>query len=114
MLDQVIYNLLNNAAVHTASTSGINISVTCHADLLNIIVEDAGAGFRDVGIKDVFDKFSRSKDPKTARPGLGLSIIKGFTEAMSGTVELEKAVPQGSRFIISIPVKTTLMKPEEV
>lgn len=114
MLDQVIYNLLNNAAVHTASTSGINILVTCHADLLNIIVEDSGAGFRDVNIRDVFDKFSRSKDPRTARPGLGLSIVKGFTEAMSGTVELEKVNPQGSRFIVSIPVKTSLLKPEEV
>ena len=114
MLDQVIYNLLNNAAVHTASTSGINISVTCHADLLNIIVEDSGAGFQDINMKEVFDKFSRSKDPKTARPGLGLSIVKGFTEAMSGTVDLEKVNPQGSRFVISIPVKTSLIKLEEV
>jgi two-component system, OmpR family, sensor histidine kinase KdpD len=114
MLDQVIYNLLNNAAVHTAPASNIHISVTCHADLLNIIVEDAGAGFRDVSIKDVFDKFSRSKDPKTSRPGLGLSIVKGFTEAMSGTVDLEKVDPQGCRFVISIPVKTSLIKLVEV
>jgi two-component system sensor histidine kinase KdpD len=82
--------------------------------LLNIIVEDAGAGFRDVSIKDVFDKFSRSKDPKTSRPGLGLSIVKGFTEAMSGTVDLEKVDPQGCRFVISIPVKTSLIKLVEV
>ena len=114
MLDQVIYNLLNNAAIHTQSNARIDISVRCHGDLLHIIIEDTGAGFKDVGIKDVFDKFSRSKDPKTSRRGLGLSIVKGFTEAMLGDVDLEKIKPHGSRFVISIPVKTSLIKLAEI
>ena len=114
MLDQVLYNLLNNAAIHTAPDSTIGISVSCHADLLNIMVEDTGGGFNDVDVKHVFDKFSRSKDLKTARSGLGLSIVKGFTEAMSGTVDLEKVNPNGSRFVVSIPVKTSLIKFAEV
>jgi two-component system sensor histidine kinase KdpD len=114
MLDQVIYNLLNNAAIHTDSNAKIDIDVSCHADLLNITIEDAGAGFKDVKLKDVFDKFSRSKDLKTSRSGLGLSIVKGFTEAMTGNVELEKVNPNGSRFLITIPVKTSLIKLAEV
>lgn len=114
MLDQVIYNLLNNAAIHTDSNAKIDIDVSCHADLLNITIEDTGAGFKDVKLKDVFDKFSRSKDLKTSRSGLGLSIVKGFTEAMSGDVKLEKVKPHGSRFLISIPVKTSLIKLAEV
>jgi len=113
MLDQITYNLLNNAAIHTDLNSKIDISVTCHADLLNITIEDTGSGFKDVDIKNVFDKFSRSKDLKTSSPGLGLSIVKGFTEAMSGTVDLVKVNPHGSRFIISIPVKTSLIKVAE-
>src|SRR5688572_20415683 len=56
MLDQVIYNLLNNAAIHTESNSRIDISVTCPVDLLNIVIEDTGKGFTDVEIKDVFNK----------------------------------------------------------
>ena len=114
MFDQVIYNLLNNASIHTESDSSIDISVACHADLLNVIIEDSGPGFKDVDIKHVFDKFSRSRDLKTSRSGLGLSIVKGFTEAMSGTVYLEKVNPSGARFIISIPVKTSLIKLAEV
>lgn len=114
MLDQVIYNLLNNAAIHTQSKARIDISVACHGDLLHITIEDTGAGFKDGGIKDVFDKFSRSKDPETSRSGLGLSIVKGFTEAMAGEVDLEKIKPHGSRFVISIPVKTSLIKLAEI
>src|SRR4029078_63389 len=45
MLDQVIYNLLNNAAIHTEPGSRIDISVTCPVDILNIIIEDTGKGF---------------------------------------------------------------------
>ena len=110
MLDQVIYNLLNNAAIHTEAKASIDISVTCHADLLSIIIEDTGDGFKDADMKEVFDRFSRSKDIKTSRSGLGLSIVKGFTEAMSGEVDAEKVNPHGSRFVIAIPVKTALMK----
>ena len=113
MLDQIIYNLLNNGAVHTDSNSRIDISVTCPVDILNIVIEDTGKGFTDVAIKDVFNKFSRSKDLKTSSSGLGLSIVKGFTEAMFGNVELEKTNSNGSRFTISIPVKTSFIKVAE-
>ena len=114
MLDQVIYNLLNNAAIHTGPNSRIDITVTCPVDILNIIVEDTGEGFAGVEIKDVFDKFSRSKDLKASSSGLGLSIVKGFTEAMSGNVELEKTNSSGSRFVISIPVKTSFIKVADI
>jgi two-component system sensor histidine kinase KdpD len=113
MLEQIIYNLLSNAAIHTEPNSRIDISATCHADLLKIIVEDNGKGFRDINIKEVFDKFSRSKNPKTSGSGLGLSIVKGFTEALGGAVELQKANSSSSRFVISIPVKTSYLKVAE-
>ena len=106
MLDQVLYNLLNNAALHTDPSSSISISVSCHADLLDISIEDNGKGFVDIDKKDVFDKFSRTKNLKTSGSGLGLSIVKGFTEAMGGTVELDRQKVRGAHFMISIPVNT--------
>lgn len=107
MLEQVIYNLLHNAAIHTDPGSKIDISTACHTDLLEIVIEDNGKGFIDVDIKDVFDKFSRTKNLQTSGSGLGLSIVKGFIEALGGKVELEKANGSGARFTIIIPVKTT-------
>jgi two-component system sensor histidine kinase KdpD len=107
MLEQVIYNLLINAAIHTAPSCNIAILASCHADILHIIIEDSGEGMAHVDMKDAFPKFSRTKNPKTSGSGLGLSIVKGFTEAIGGTVDLEKAKDGGARFIISIPVRTT-------
>ncbi|TMI64723.1 MAG: PAS domain-containing sensor histidine kinase [Bacteroidetes bacterium] len=110
MLEQIIYNLLNNAAVHTEPKCRIDIAATCHGDMLEITIEDNGKGFTDIDIKDVFHKFSRVKNPINPGSGLGLSIVKGFTEALNGTVELQKPVKGGSRFILAIPVKTTFPK----
>jgi len=113
MLEQVVYNLLNNAAVHTEPDCRIEISAACYADLLRFTIEDNGRGFTGIDVKEVFDKFSRSKNSTTSGSGLGLSIVKGFTEALGGTVELQKANSTISRFIISIPVKTTYLKVAE-
>jgi two-component system sensor histidine kinase KdpD len=110
MLEQIIYNLLNNAAIHTELNRRIDISANCIADMLEIIIEDNGKGFTGIDPKDVFHKFSRAKNPANAGSGLGLSIVKGFTEALNGTVELSKPSTGGSRFTIVIPVKTSYLK----
>ena len=106
MLEQVVYNLLNNAAIHTPSFSLIEISAMCHTDILQIIVDDNGKGFTDVDVNDVFHKFSREQVKKGAGSGLGLSIVKGFTEALGGSVELQNKKTGGALFTIYIPVKT--------
>ena len=111
MLEQVIYNLLNNAAIHTNTNCTIDISATCHADLLEIIIEDNGKGFDNLGANDILHKFSRSKKTETTGSGLGLSIVTGFTEALGGTVELEKtSASGGAKFSITVPVKTTYIQ----
>jgi two-component system, OmpR family, sensor histidine kinase KdpD len=110
MLDQVIYNLLNNAVVHNPPNTRIEIAAMCHADLLHITVDDDGKGFVDADVKEVFHKFSRERDQKGSGSGLGLSIIKGFTEALEGTVELHNKKAGGALFTIHIPVKTSYLK----
>lgn len=105
MFDQVLYNLANNAAIHTAPKSAIYISAACHADLLEVIIEDNGPGFKEKETKDVFEKFSRTNSDKPTGSGLGLSIVKGFTEALGGSVSLQKGKTGGARFTVVIPVK---------
>ncbi|MGB8191389.1 MAG: ATP-binding protein [Chitinophagaceae bacterium] len=107
MLDQVLYNLLNNAAIHTHNLSKIDVMVSCHADFLETIIEDTGQGFTDVEMKSVFKKFSRDKKRNAEGSGLGLSIVKGFTEALQGTVELERGASGGAKFTVTIPVRTS-------
>ena len=110
MLEQVAYNLLNNAVTHIDSKTKIVISASSYADLLEIIIEDNGRGFTEAEMKDAFHKFSRSKNRKTSGSGLGLSIVKGFTEALGGNVELEKGDAGGAKFTITIPVMTSTLK----
>ena len=106
MLDQVIYNLVNNAATHTELSALINVTAYCHSNLLEVIVEDSGTHSTKKQLTEVFNKFSRDQHPKAAASGLGLSIVRGFTEALGGTVTLEKSNLGGAKFILSIPVKS--------
>ncbi len=114
MLEQIIYNLLNNACLYTPWNSEIHLTALCHTNTLQIIIEDNGKGFPEEEIKNVFGKFYRLKNSKTGGTGLGLSIVKGFTEALGGTIRLENVRTGGARFTISIPADTVNInrKPE--
>lgn len=110
MLEQILYNLLNNAAIYTGHECLIEISATAYADVLEIIIEDNGPGFPKDEIKNVFDKFYRLKNTAAGGTGLGLSIVKGFVEAQKGTIRLENVDTGGARFTISIKAETSYLK----
>lgn len=107
MVEQIIYNLLNNACLYTQWNSRIYIGARSYANVLELVVEDNGKGFPDDEINKVFNKFYRLKNTQTGGTGLGLSIVKGFTEALGGTVQLENVKPGGARFTIELPAETT-------
>ncbi len=109
MLEQILYNLLNNACLYTPANSEINIIAICHIETLQIIVEDNGKGFPEEEIEKVFDKFYRLKHSRTGGTGLGLSIIKGFTEAQGGKVTLKNKETGGAQFTIEIPAETSYL-----
>ena len=110
MLEQIIYNIINNAVLYTAADCKIDVMAVCHIDMLQIIIEDDGVGFPADEIKNVFDKFYRLKNTKTGGTGLGLSIVKGFVEAMNGTIDLENRPTGGARFTINIAAETSYLK----
>ncbi len=116
MMEQIIYNLLNNAVQYTNSHCTIDILATFHTNVLQIIIEDNGEGFPKDEINSVFEKFYRLKNTKAGGTGLGLSIVKGFTEALDGCVRLENVRTGGAKFTIEIPAETTMdinNKPEK-
>jgi len=110
MLEQIIYNLVNNACLYTKNNSTINISAVNHADILQLIVEDDGDGFPEDEIENVFDKFYRLQNSRTGGTGLGLSIVKGFTDVLKGNVTLENVPTGGSKFTIEIPCEVSYLK----
>ncbi len=110
MLEQVIYNLLNNAIQYTPANSHIDVVAASYANMLQITIEDNGKGFPEDERSKVFDKFYRLKHSKSGGTGLGLSIVKGFVEAMKGTIGVENITTGGARFVINIPAEITHFK----
>jgi two-component system sensor histidine kinase KdpD len=113
MLEQIIYNLMNNAVQYTDPGRSVAIVATYYTDVLEIIVEDNGKGFPEKEIKNVFDKFYRLNNTKAGGTGLGLSIVKGFTEALGGSVNLQNVPTGGAKFTIQIAAKTSHFKTEK-
>jgi two-component system sensor histidine kinase KdpD len=110
LLEQIVYNLIANAIRYIPENGKIDISAACHADVLELTVEDNGPGFPQQEIEQVFDKFYQLSNAKPGGTGLGLSIVRGFTEAMHGSVELRNKSSGGARFTISIPAETSYLK----
>lgn len=106
LLEQIIYNLIHNAVEHTPHNTIISIEVHEDDQKLEITIEDNGKGFPEEELDKVFDKFYRLPRSKTGGVGLGLSIVKGFTEALNGKIVLENKT-KGARFTVEIPCETS-------
>ena len=109
MLEQILYNLLNNAAIYTNHSCSISVSATFYGDILEIVVEDNGPGFPTDEINNVFEKFYRLKNAAAGGTGLGLSIVKGFVDAQKGSISLENIATGGARFTIDIKGETSYL-----
>jgi two-component system sensor histidine kinase KdpD len=118
LMQQVLYNLISNAAIYTPQASEIVIKADIYkevskrnsvlerlVEMLILTVEDNGKGFPNKEIHKVFDKFYRVDSSKTGGTGLGLSIVKGLVEAHKGKIKLNNREEGGSRFIIEIPTE---------
>lgn len=112
LVEQIIYNLLHNAAQHTPKGSELYVDIRKVKRNCVIEITDTGTGFPAKEIPFVFEKFYRLAGSKTGGTGLGLSIVKGFTEAMKGTIQLQNSEQGGAKFIIEIPAETSSIKPE--
>lgn len=87
LLEQAVYNVLDNAVKYGNGANGIDVHCRAEADDCQIIVADEGPGLPDEDHRGVFTKFHFSKSgARSQGTGLGLSISKGFVEAMGGTI----------------------------
>jgi len=99
-LQQALMNLLSNAAIHTPAGTPVQLSVRQTGEALFFEVADRGAGMDPPSLARVFDKFYRGPSAPTGGTGLGLSLVKGFVEALGGNVKAENRVGGGAVFTI--------------
>jgi two-component system sensor histidine kinase KdpD len=110
LIEQVLYNLINNAILYTPVDTKIHINVKVVDEECEIIVADNGPGFPTTEIPNVFTTFYRHPQNKTGGSGLGLSIAKGFVEAHNGTIHIDSIQGEGAIFKIILPVETSYIK----
>ena len=90
LLEQVIVNVLDNAAKFSPPGSRIELNAAVLAEDVIISVTDEGPGIPAAERERVFDMFYRVRDRDESQPGsgLGLAICKGFVEVMGGRISV--------------------------
>jgi two-component system, OmpR family, sensor histidine kinase KdpD len=88
LFEQVLFNLLDNAAKYSPPGSRIDVRATRYGELVEIEVVDEGPGIPPDDLERIFDKFYRvqAQDRRRAGTGLGLAICRGFVEALGGWI----------------------------
>jgi K+-sensing histidine kinase KdpD len=111
LMEQVLTQLLSNAAIHTPPGSRIRVGAGMSDDYKRVLisVSDDGPGIPAEIRATIFNKFTRGPDAKMGGLGLGLSIVKGFMRAQGGDVFLDGLPKRGTQFTLSLPY----IKPEE-
>ena len=107
-IQQVIYNLLDNAYKYSGNSKNIEIVVEYTGDSVKISVKDFGIGIQREDQQKIFERFFRGGNELTRSvkgSGIGLTIVKKIIEAHHGTVSLESTPGKGSTFIIRLPLK---------
>jgi heavy metal sensor kinase len=106
-LQQLFTNLIDNAIKFTPSGGHIDIALQKDKGFAKASIKDTGIGVPASEFEHIFDRFyqvDKSRDKGSKGVGLGLSICQWIVKAHHGKIELESAVGQGSRFIVSLPL----------
>jgi two-component system sensor histidine kinase KdpD len=107
LFEQVLFNLLDNAAKYSPADTTIAIRSQRDKDRVVLQVADEGDGIPQGELESIFDKFYRVQKGDHVRPGtgLGLAISRGFVEAMRGTISAaNRADRSGAVLTIRLPV----------
>ena len=113
LFEQVLFNLLDNAAKYAAAGTTIFIRTWRDRTTVSLQILDEGEGIPPSDLEHIFDKFYRVQKTDQVRPGtgLGLAISRGFIEAMHGTITAgNRADRRGAVFTIGLPAASEPQK----
>ncbi|NBR12702.1 MAG: hypothetical protein EBU00_11040 [Alphaproteobacteria bacterium] len=108
LLEQVIFNLIDNAIKFGGTKDPITLKLLKNGKNLRLAIEDHGPGIAPHDLEKIFDKFYRgpSTPSSTSGFGLGLTIGRGVVTAMGGTLHAESPLVnnRGARFVLELPL----------
>ncbi len=105
-IEQVLYNLLENAVKYSPAGSKVSIFSRQEENAVTIGVSDNGIGISPEDQRRIFEPFARLQESKMPGVGLGLVVCKRLTEAHGGRIWVESQPGKGSTFLFTLPLNT--------
>ena len=106
IIQRIVENLVGNAVKYGTPDTPITVRLDETAEWVEIGVHNDGNPIADVDQVSLFDPFRRTKDALGGGLrgwGIGLTLVKGMTEALGGMVRVESSVAQGTTFFVRLP-----------
>ena len=106
-MQSIVINLLENAMKYSPQNSRIDLRVRCDENHIYLDVEDEGEGIKEEDEKRIFKMFYRSGEEETRNTkgtGLGLYLVRIFTESSGGEVTFSNKKEGGARFTVKLPL----------
>ncbi len=108
-LEQIIFNLLDNAVRHSSPGGLVHVEAIVDGDHVRIEVADTGEGIPPAEIDSIWERFYRGSNAKDARgSGIGLAIVRELTESMGGDASVISTPDDGTRFRLRFPFEQDL------
>ncbi len=105
LMEQVVYNLLDNAITYSPQGSEVSVAVLRVEGMVQLRVTDEGPGIPAEYRERIFERFFRvdgSRARETGGTGLGLAIVKHVAETFGGTVHVEAPRSSGATFVVNL------------
>ncbi len=115
-LQQIVINLLINAAKYTETGGSITVDCASSEGSIQMRVTDTGVGIPADKLSTIFDPFvqlDRSLNQPREGVGLGLTISRDLARAMGGDLTVESEPGKGSTFTLELPVAQTVAAPDD-
>lgn len=113
VIQDILYNLIENASKYSGQSGKINLSIYQSAKDLVIKVKDDGPGIAMREQERIFERFYRadkSHSSQVSGTGLGLSIVKHGVLLHHGKIEIESKLGEGACFIVTLPINESPRK----
>jgi signal transduction histidine kinase len=107
MWEKIVLNLISNAFKYTPE-GRVDVRQRTDGDLIVLEVADTGVGVEPDQVPHLFERFYRASGPwarSQEGTGIGLAVAKELTELHGGTISVDTAAGEGSRFVVSIPIE---------
>lgn len=107
LVRQILTNIILNAVKYSEPNKSVEIEVYNDLENIEISVSDKGPGIDQEELNHIFDAFFRGKNQigMTSGTGLGLTIVKRFTDLLGGKIIVESKIKEGTKFKLIIPSK---------